>query len=455
MSRFDQFVESSQKTAFDREQQARLQHSLNNYRQQHEVGKQQFSDLELVKSKAAYARWKALENLDKYLIEFENNLYKRGGKVIWAPDAASALQEIDQLLQPYAGTSVVLGKSMVALEIGIEEHLKKKNTEVVETDLGEYIVQQAGEKPFHPVSPAMHKSVEDIASVLKSEQAVNSPESLSRLACDRIREVYGRARVGITGANFLLADTGGVVITENEGNARLAASAVQLHIVVTGIEKILPSINNLEYMLPLLSTYGSGQKLTAYNSIISGPRQADETDGPREMVVILLDNGRSDLLALQEQRQSLQCIRCGACHNVCPVFKTIGGHNYNSTYNGPIGAVISPQMGDMKELKHLSHASTLCGACTDVCPVNISLHKHLLANRRDAVDQGLAKSSEKMMWFAWKKAMLDRKKMNKGASMKNFFIRTLFKKAWGQKRLFPELAPKSFNELWKEQHPEG
>jgi L-lactate dehydrogenase complex protein LldF len=225
----------------------------------------------------------------------------------------------------------------------------------------------------------------------------------------------------------------------------------KVHIVLVGIEKVIPSYNDLHLFLPLLATYGTGQQMTVYNSIICGPRQENEVDGPEEMIVILMDNGRSDLLAEAEQREALYCIRCGACLNACPVYKNIGGHAYQTTYTGPIGSVITPHLRGMKEFKHLSFASSLCGNCTEVCPIKINLHNLLVLNRRDAVKQGDYKRSEKVGWFVWKRAMLSRGVMNMaGEKTKDFMLNFLFKKSWGANREMIKIAPKSFNQLWKE-----
>jgi L-lactate dehydrogenase complex protein LldF len=271
------------------------------------------------------------------------------------------------------------------------------------------------------------------------------------VARQKLREKYREAQIGITGANFVIADIGAVAVTENEGNGRLSCSWPKTHIAIVGIEKIIPSASDLNLLWPLLSTYGTGQKLTVYNSIISGPRQKGEEDGPEEMYVILLDNGRTNILADEKARESLYCIRCGACLNACPVYKNIGGHAYGTTYSGPIGSVITPQLGNMNDWKHLSYASSLCGNCTEVCAVKINLHELLLHNRAVAVENRSSSFGERMAWKFWKSAMLRRSLMNKGsAKMKNWVINT-FVSSWKTNRtelLFPK---KSFNQLWREQ----
>jgi L-lactate dehydrogenase complex protein LldF len=242
-------------------------------------------------------------------------------------------------------------------------------------------------------------------------------------------------------------------VSENEGNARLSTSFPKIHIAVVGIEKLIPSITDLDLFWPMLATHGTGQNMTVYNTILSGPRQADESDGPEEMYVVLLDNGRTNLLAQKEQRQGLYCIRCGACLNACPVYKNIGGHTYETTYSGPIGSIITPHMKGMAEFKHLSYASSLCGKCTEVCPVKIDIHKMLLLNRRDAVKSEIYTKKEEWGWALWKKGMMSRKWMDFfSGKTKNFFLRTFFKKTWGHLREMPEVAEKSFAKEWAERN---
>jgi len=316
------------------------------------------------------------------------------------------------------------------------------------------IVQLRNESPYHIVTPAMHLSKEDVAKTFNEKFNLpieSTPKEITAFVRKRLREKYQRAEVGITGANFIIADTGSIAVTENEGNALMSVAFPKIHIVIAGIEKIIPSLTDLDLFWPLLATHGTGQNITVYNSILSGPKQQEEKDGPTEMYVVLLDNGRTNLLAQQEQRQALSCIRCGACLNGCPIYKGVGGHAYGTTYSGPIGSVITPHLQGMKEFKHLSYASSLCGKCTEVCPVRIDLHKLLLYNRRDSVVEHHHPKSEHLIYSFWKKAMLSRRIMNRGgARTKNFMIQNFFKKAWGERRELPRIAPKSFNELWRE-----
>jgi L-lactate dehydrogenase complex protein LldF len=329
---------------------------------------------------------------------------------------------------------------MVTEEIHLNDFLEKNGIDSIESDLGEYIQQLDSEPPYHIVTPAMHKSKEDVARVFHEHLNTPldlTPEELTLVARGKLRKKYAEAEIGVTGANFIIPETGSIAVTENEGNARLSASFPKTHIVITGIEKVIPSLQDLALFWPLLSTYGTGQQVTVYNSIISGPRQSTEMDGPDEMYVILLDNGRTNILKDPVSRESLYCIRCGACLNACPVYKNIGGHSYGTTYSGPIGSVITPNLKDLGEWKHLSQASSLCGNCTEVCAVKINLHELLLYNRREAVRSGQGNMIEKIAWAAWQQSMLHRKMMNLGNSkIKNWMINKLFKGWTGQRAAF-------------------
>ena len=343
---------------------------------------------------------------------------------------------------------------MATKEIELNHFLKEKQIETVESDLGEFIIQLLNQKPYHFVTPAMHLNREEIARLFHEKFKTPldaTAEQLTAKARELLREKYTQADVGISGANFLIADTGSIAITENEGNARLTTTFPNVHIAVVGIEKIIPSMQDLDLFWPLLASHGTGQNLTVYNTILTGPRQPQDTDGPLEMYVILLDNGRTNLLAEKEQRQGLYCIRCGACLNVCPIYQNIGGHTYETTYQGPIGSLISPHFHGMKEFKHLSYASSLCGKCTEVCPVGIDIQKMLLLNRKAAVEQQLTTGTEAKAWKGFTYVIQRRKLIDFfGGKWKNFFLRNFFKKAWGQHRELPKIADKSFSRQWKE-----
>jgi len=438
----------------DLEHRQKINFNIGKYNSVVPKAKQQFEDNNLVKERAKNIKWRALETLDQNLEEFEMHFTNRGGKVIWAENSQEALDEILTICKEKNCKSIVKSKSMVTEEIHLNHFLEENGIESIETDLGEYIQQLDGEPPYHIVTPAMHKSKEDVARLFSEKLGTPSklsPEELTLVAREKLREKYIHAEIGITGANFIIADIGGIALTENEGNARLSSAWPKTHIAIVGIEKMIPSVTDLALLWPLLATYGTGQKVTVYSSIITGPRQPGETDGPEEMYVIFLDNNRTNILANARQRESLYCIRCGACLNVCPVYKNIGGHSYGTTYSGPIGSVITPNLQGLEEYKHLSYASSLCGACTEVCPVKINLHELLLVNRNASVEEGMTSFSEKMAWKVWKMVSLKRGLMNMGnGNLKSKVVNKLFKN-WDEYHAPLEFSKKTFNETWKEE----
>ncbi len=451
----ESFLAKSSIKAADLDHRRKINFNISRYNAVVPQGKKQFDNVMLARERAKNAKWEAIEHLDQYLEEFEKKITARGAKVIWAENTEEALAAIGTICKEKNCKTLVKSKSMVTEEIHLNRFLESKGIESVETDLGEYIQQLDGEPPYHIVTPAMHKSKEDVARVFADKLGTApglSPEELTLIARNKLREKYVQAEIGVTGANFIVADVGGIAVTENEGNARLSCAWPKTHIVIAGIEKVIPSIENIALFWPLLATYGTGQQVTVYNSIITGPRQAGETDGPEEMFVILLDNGRTNLLANPKTREALYCIRCGACLNACPVYKNIGGHAYETTYSGPIGKVITPYLRGMDEYKHLSYASSLCGNCTEVCPIRINLHELLLENRHEAVLQGTSSIAERLAWKAWKAASLSRNMMNMGnGRIKNWVVNKVFK-GWTAHRSELDFSQKTFNQLWQEKN---
>lgn len=451
---YQNFITDSEKKSFDLKHRKTIAFNIGKYNAAVIKGKLQYKQLDVARRQAALRKYRVIENLENALKEFEQNFIKKGGKVIWARDAQEANLAIFDILKKKNIDLVVKSKSMVTEELDLGHFLNHRGIECVETDLGEYIVQISDDKPYHIVTPVMHKSAEDIAAIFHEKFGLDpesSPSEITKFVRKTLREKFINAGAGITGANFLIAGNGSIAITENEGNGVMSASMPPIHIVVAGIERILENLNDLHLFWPLLATFGTGQNVTAYNSIISGPRQKDEFDGPEEMYVVLLDNGRSKLLSQIPQRRALSCIRCGSCLNACPVYRNIGGHSYGSVYSGPIGAVITPHLRSMMHYKHLSYASSLCGKCTEVCPVNIDLHFQLLQNRNFSVENKLAPPIENWGMRIWKMAMLKPKYMTfPGAGIKNFFLKKAFKKTWGNRRDLPVIQKKTFRELWKE-----
>jgi len=450
-----EFNAKSADKASDRDHRQKINFNIARYNAVVPTGKEQFADLNLAREQAKNIKWKALETLDRQLEKFESGITNRGAKVIWAETAQQAREEILHICEEKNCRTIVKSKSMVTEEIHLNEFLEKHSIESVETDLGEYIQQLDNEAPYHIVTPAMHKSKEDVARLFAEKLGTDptlTPEQLTLVARRTLREKYTKAQIGITGANFIIADIGAIAVTENEGNARLSCAWPKTHIVVVGIEKIIPSLNDLALFWPLLATYGTGQRITVYNTIVTGPKQPGETDGPDDMYVILLDNGRTNILGNKKARESLYCIRCGACLNACPVYKNIGGHTYSTAYSGPIGSVITPHLKNMDEWKHLSYASSLCGNCTEVCAVKINLHELLLENRHESVDEGDSSFTERIAWKFWKQAMLHRNLMNMGSSkMKNWVVNKSLTQ-WKKNRADIDFPKKSFNQIWREKY---
>ena len=455
----EKFLIDAEKRSFDPEHRRRLEFNIGRYDEKVKTGKLLFCNLELAKRRAANLKYKVLSRLDRSLVEFESNFEKRGGKVIWAPSEKEAQKEILNIVRKANAQIIVKQKTMLSEELGINELLEKNKREVIETDLGEYIVQIAGEKPYHILTPAMHKSKEDVARLFHEKfglPSTSTPEDIAQFVRHQLRSKFIHADIGITGANFLIADLGAVGLTENEGNGLLTVSFPKIHIVVAGIEKMIPSLEDLDLFFPLLAVHGTGQHLTSYNNILTGPKTPSEPDGPEKMYVILIDNGRSEVLKLKEQRRALSCIRCGACLNGCPVYKSVGGYTYGAVYSGPVGSVISPHFLGLKEYNHLSFASSLCGKCSEVCPLKIPLHELLLYNRREAVTRHHSKTSWKYMMKGWKFIMMRRWVLDKpGSKIKNRVLKTWFAKSWGPRRELPRIADKSFRQLWAEKYQDN
>ncbi|MBC7723109.1 MAG: iron-sulfur cluster-binding protein [Pedobacter sp.] len=447
------FIAKSTIKAADIEHRRKINFNIGRYNAVVPQGKMQFANIMGAREHAKNTKWRAIENLDAYLELFEKQITARGAKVLWAETAEQALEQIGKICKEKGCKTLVKSKSMVTEEIHLNAYLEKNGIDSVETDLGEYIQQLDGEAPYHIVTPAMHKSKEDVAKLFAEKLGTPSnltPTELTLVARQKLREKYVEAEVGVTGANFIVADIGGIAITENEGNARLSCSIPKTHIVVVGIEKVIPSMTDLAMFWPLLATFGTGQKVTVYNTIVTGPKQPNEKDGPEEMYVILLDNGRTNLLQNTKAREALYCIRCGACLNACPVYKNIGGHSYETTYSGPIGSVITPHLKGMTDYKHLSNASSLCGNCTEVCPVRINLHELLLENRHEAVVEGNSSIAERIAWKIWKTASMNRTMMNQGSGvLKNWVVNKVFK-GWTTHRSNLDFSQKTFNQLWQE-----
>jgi L-lactate dehydrogenase complex protein LldF len=343
-------------------------------------------DYQELRAHAHLLKRHTVDHLDHYLEKFQRNVESRGGQVVFCNDGAEVTDFVLALAKRRGARLIVKSKSMTTEEVDLNEHLERHGLESVETDLGEYILQLAHERPYHIVAPALHKTRYDVAEILT--RRLNAPhetkiEKQTAIARAVLRQKFLAADIGISGANFLVADSGAVVLVENEGNARLATTLPKIHIVVAGIEKVIPRAQDLAVFLKLLARSATGQLLSVYTSFLSGPRRAGEIDGPDEFYVLLLDNGRTKLLPDSAKRQSLYCIRCGACLNACPVYRKIGGHSFPWVYSGPIGAILTPQFMGVSREPSLPFASSLCGACAEVCPVKIDIPRVLVELRAD------------------------------------------------------------------------
>ncbi len=453
MSNSQQFSKASKKIAFDVQHRKTIQFNIARYDAAVEKGMARYNDVELAKQNAAAIKRDVLANWEKYLIEFEKNCITNGSEVLWAADTNEATNFIKTILAENNARLLVKSKSMTTEEIELNHVAESVGCESVETDLGEFIVQVAGEKPYHIVTPAMHKSKGDIAKLFneKFNTPIDStPEEMTEYVRQVLRKKYSTAEVGVTGANFLIADIGGISVTENEGNGLMTTAFPKVHIVIAGIEKIIPRMHQLGLFYPLLSAHGTGQQITAYNTIFTGPRRMNEADGPEKMYVILLDNKRTEVFADDEAYESLACIRCGACLNGCPVYKTIGGYTYDTTYSGPIGSVLTPFLRGFKDFSHLSFASTLCGKCVEVCPVKIPLTDILLSNRRKAVEQNLRPKAEKVAMQGFKLMSSNRAGFDLASGfVKNIVTSPFNYVGWGPRRTMPKFTTKSFSEQYR------
>ena len=447
----DIFLQKSEEIAFDMKHRAIIKFNMSKYDAAVDRGMKRYSNLDLAKTRASFVKSQAINYLHDYLLQFEKNITAHGASVVWAENTDEAIEAVKKIMIENNSKTVVKSKSMTTEEIDLNDHLEEIGVESLETDLGEYIVQLAGEKPYHIVTPCMHKSRQDIAELFTEKFNTpegSAPEYLTAWVRKKLRAKFTIADVGITGANFLVADVGGICLTENEGNALMSVSFPKIHIVIAGIEKVIPRMQDLGLMWPILAAHGTGQQISVYNSLITGPKKSSEVDGPEKMFVILLDNKRSELYQNDEQYTVLKCIRCGACLNACPVYRNIGGYTYDATYSGPIGSVITPFFKGLKEYNHLSSACSVCGKCTEVCPVKIPLHHMLLINRRDAVRAGAGgfiwNSGMKAFEFALSKR--NRLDLVNGKTKNTFAM--LGANALGEKKQIPKLADQSFSKQW-------
>ncbi|MCY3796571.1 MAG: LutB/LldF family L-lactate oxidation iron-sulfur protein [Chloroflexi bacterium] len=416
---------------------------------------------EFMRQQAAEAKRRALRELPDLLEKAERNLQKNGYQVEWAEDAAQANQLVLDIARRHQVHTVTKSKSMLTEELGTNHAMEKAGLHVVETDLGEYIIQLAGETPSHIVGPVMHKTKSEIRDVFVREldmQPTDNAEEMVAFARRMLREDFLSADMGISGGNFLIAETGSIGLVMNEGNGRMCTSLPRVHVALVGIEKIVDTVEDYITLTQVLPSSSTGQKMTVYTNILNGPSHADEDDGPEHAYVILVDNGRSDIYATK-YAEVLSCIRCGACQNACPVYRTMGGHAYGWVYGGPIGAVLTPLFVGLENATPLPHASSLCGSCKQVCPVDIDLPRMLLDLRWDLVREGESKAGWDAAMKMWAIGMtsptrfaLGGKAARAGQAIMGDYMPGVLGN-WSKHRDFPEFAPKPFRQLWRERAP--
>ena len=423
-----------------------------------------------MRERARVIKTHTIENLPRYLEMVDENVTRAGGRVFFAADAEAATRYVIDLAHSKGVELVIKGKSMLSEEMALNHRLAEEDIEPVETDLGEFIIQLAEETPYHIIAPAIHKSKEEVSTLF--QQKLNTPfhrdiKDLTREARGQLRERFLAADMGITGANFIVAETGTLVLVTNEGNGRMCTSMPKIHVAITGMEKIVPSMEDLGLFLRLLIRSATGQRISSYVTTVTGPRRADDEDGPEEFHLIIVDNGRTRLLADPQLRESLNCLRCGACLNACPVYRKVGGHSYGWVYPGPIGAVVSPIMTSLSDAKDLPYASSLCGACREVCPVKINIPRMLLYLRKELAEGETypqhRRSSfiERLIMKGWRMSLANPFMLGlatkAGRTLQRPFSRqSQLKKlpppmsGWTRYRNFPAIAAKPFRARWSE-----
>ena len=399
--RTKEFKSAAAATLRDRAVQANLQGLYTGFNQGRERAAAATPGWEEMRDRAQAIKAHTVENLDYYLEMAEASVTSAGGAVFLAKDADTASRYILDLARARSVRMVIKGKSMLSEEMGLNHRLEEVGIEAVETDLGEYIIQLREETPYHIIAPAIHLSKEDVTDTF--HEKLGSPrydrvEDLAGVARTQLRDKFIQADMGITGTNFLVAETGTLVLVTNEGNGRMCTSMPRVHVAIMGMEKIVPSMEDLGIFLRLLIRSATGQRISSYVTTVDGPRRADDEDGPEEFHLVIVDNGRSRMLADPELREALNCIRCGACLNACPVYRKVGGHAYGWVYSGPIGAVVSSVLTGLADAKDLPFASSLCGACREVCPVRINIPRMLLHLRKE-ITEGKAQPAERKVSF--------------------------------------------------------
>lgn len=453
-TREETFRKTMEEKASDLRHKEILGYNLDNYQAAFERAKAKYFDLNNSKKKAHLIKWKAIDNIERYLLDFESNFIRRGGRVIWANTAEEALEEIDKIISTRQIRSVVKSHAMILEEIDLHRYLTRQGIEPIETDPGRYITLLEKTRPSHPIQAAAHMGFEEVVDLFHQHHQLpkeSSPKDILKKTRELLRPEIKQSTVAISDASYLTADTGSVVISENEGHNRLSTAFAKTHIILAGIDKILPSINDLDLFLPLAASHDHGQDMNTFNTIINGPRKETETDGPEDMVVILVDNGRTNLLAQKEQRQGLYWMECGASTNNCALYRNIGGHTYQTTYPGPMGALFTPYLtNDIDGFRYLSHASSFSKKNSIPSPLYIDIPRLLLLNREEYIQHNKVSDRGRKIWNWYSRLAKSRKLLDFfGVTVKNFLLALFLKKQWGKRRTFPKVTEKSFAKQWQ------
>lgn len=487
----EQFDSNARAALRDEGQRRALRKAISSISERRTTTVESMDDWEELRERARAIKDETLQHLEHYLGEFADNAERAGAKVHWARDAAEACDVIKRIVRDCGARSIVKGKSMASEEIDLNAALSAVGVEPVETDLGEWIIQLSGETPSHINVPAIHKTKQQIADLFAEKLNTERTDDINLLTSTArrvLRQRFAAADLGISGVNFGVAETGTILVLENEGNIRLTTSLPTTHIALMGIEKVIPRFADLEVFLKLIAPSGSGQRMTTYQSLITGAKRIEDDEGPKEVHIVLFDNGRTRMLADPVTRQSLACIRCGACLNVCPVYQQIGGHAYGSVYPGPIGAVITPQLVGLKKAAQLPFASSLCGACADVCPVKIDIPEILLHLRAQVIEGGKdgmpgarhrperltpRRIKERLAFWVWGRIvgdvrfyeltmrlsrLLQRAMMRGGRAGKLYAVVARLVpplRAWTAGRDLPPAVTRTFREQWRDETSDG
>jgi L-lactate dehydrogenase complex protein LldF len=452
MTTLSTYLDSAKKAINNKRHRVYAEGILEHYQKVLKDADSFFKHPNLLKKRAGFSKYKAINELEKYLVEFEFLFTRRGGRIIWAADHEEAAKEIIKLLREKGIKKTIKSNSKTANEIRLNKAFENANIDCLETEFNAFsnqLQKNESESTSFPILDTDFAHVsQNVQKTLKLDEK-NEIQTIDYVKKYLINQC-SQIRVGITGVNFLISDIGGLVICENQGNIAMNTSFPEIHIALCGIEKMIPSLADLEKFLHLLATHTSNEMLPWKTQIITGPRQENEIDGPKELYLVLIDNKRTEVMKQVKQREIFHCIHCGACTSVCPVYKLIGGEPYGGVYVGPVGSVVNPFMMDFYYAAHQSYACTLCKRCTEVCPMNIPIHELILQNRKEAVGREFYVTLDKSNIKQLRKMMIKRAAMD--SWLPNYMLKMSYKKLFGNQKIFPDLSQRSFNVRYREKN---